>query len=427
MANLILDGCDVTLTAGAGDLANTTGTSLLRGAIELQEGYAMSPSVAFDNTAITIDKNSFVSWRNSQVDWVLGISIASGSGVTVTNNTLITNRSTLAGCNATPVTATPWEKWGMEFTAVNSSAKTNTFCGFDYSIGVGHFGSRKFTSGTDVINLDDNTLANMYVSGIEMFPGDTAAYGPYGQRYDDAMKTFVETPAAAKARWAANFEAIDRQLLVNNKFTNTRITAFNGGFTWLNGSPVPVNGVWQNYSHIPDNFTSHVKKLTMTSNVVDRAYGFFPTDIAATVIYWNDKRFIGMAIPAIVTATNLGVSSNTVNLSNAPAAGTDFMYRGMEVSPLISGDDGKNYDPSKTLLNSKVWLNTVTAATKQFGSTVYLNDASAAPGSDPRQGPQIQGNLFKNTLVGVDTQSTLVRSSFSGNTCTTVAKLGPGC
>jgi hypothetical protein len=404
-------------------ISNNTGTGLVRSAFELQEGYAMNPPVAFKNTTITIDRNTFTKWRSGPIDVTLGISIAGGSGVTVSNNTLITNGSSLTECQNKPLQPVAWERWGIEFTAVNSSASGNTLCGFDWGIRIGYFGTKNFTSGTDLTTISNNTLANMYLAGIDLFPGDTSGFGGYGQLTDNSGNV-VETPLAAKSRLAGHTEAINRQLkITGNIFNNNRIVAVANGKLFLNQSPVLINNQWTTVSRVPDTLASHLSYLEISKNTINRTYGFFATDTTATAAYYNDQRFIGLAIPAIRTAKNLGVYYNNINLSNAPAAGALFLFRGMEINPLISEDDGKNYDPAKNFIKSGILLNKVTAGTNQFGSGFYTNDLQ----ENTWQGLALQGNTLNNLAIGIHVERNWPRPDVVGNTCTAVAIPGPGC
>ncbi|TAK91109.1 MAG: hypothetical protein EPO09_16445 [Aquabacterium sp.] len=407
------------------NISSNTGTGLLRSAIELQEGLAMTPAISFYNSNITLDKNSFTSWRAGQVDGVLGISVASGNTVSVTNNTIIYQGKDLASCQATAIPAASYERWGMEFTAVNATAKGNTFCGFDYGIRIGYLGDSNFTSGIDKTTIDGNTIANMYISGVEMFPGDTRAFGEFGQKYYlDASnnRIYTETPAQAKARWASNFESITRQLVVNNNtFSNTRMTSFTGGDFWYNNSPV----AGQSYTRVPENMSSHLASLSVSNNKISRAYGFFTTDITPTTnTPYNDRKFIALAIPAIRKATALGVTYNTISLTNSPSTPNGaFNYKGVQANPMLSSDDGKNYDTSKNFNGSIISFNNISASPNPYGAGLSTFDQY----EDTWLGIKVTYNTLSTLAKGIETYSNWVRSGVTGNTCTNVLVPGPGC
>jgi hypothetical protein len=397
-------------------IQNNRGTGILRSAVELQPSYATNPTSALKNSTILIDSNTFTDWRTSNVDIVLGISTPGGSGVTVSNNKLIIKGSTLPDCEK--ATFPTSRGYGIELDAVNSSITNNTLCGFGSGIMVGYFSSRDFTSGIDTTTISKNTISNMSFIGIDMFPGDQA----YAQ-LSDSSGNIIETPLAAKARLAALTERIDRRLrITGNTFTNNRFNAIGNGFL-LFGYKVLINGSLVDFPAVPDSLVSHLSSLEISNNTISRKFGFFASDTTLTSTPYYDQRFTGMVIPAILKSANLWVYSNKVGLINSPAAGVVFYFYGMEINPLIFGGDNKNYDTSKTFINSAFFYNTITSDANQFGSGIYTNDAL----ENTWQGLQLTSNTLTNLSVGMDVRRSWPRSGVSGNTCTKVAIPGPGC
>lgn len=417
---------------------NNTGTGLLRSAIELQEGMAIAPTkVNFSNTNITVDGNKFTNWRAvNDSNWpagsepynggriVLGLSIASGNYALINNNKLLFNGSSLSTCQNSTVARTAWERWGIELTTVNASLTNNQFCGFDYGARVGFVGNEAGPMGVDKTTIKNNTFANLFLTGIEMFPGDINRHGrPFGQKPDSTESgVYTELPLDAKVRWGKILDSYNRQMIIsNNVFADVRIAAFAGGGTWFdhgtgdNTGTVKINGVVQTgLKRVPENFGSHLAALTITNNQISRKFGKFATDTVPTDLSWNDQRFLGLIVPAIRIGSSLNVSGNTISLTNSPSTpSTDFRFDGIFANTMLSDDDGKNYDTAKTFNGSLIQGNTVSASPSPFGYGVRTRDAVV----ETWTGISVNNNTLTNLFKGIYSEGGRVYPGVNNNTC----------
>ncbi|RZL02688.1 MAG: hypothetical protein EOP36_08120 [Rubrivivax sp.] len=414
-------------------LNTNKGTGLRRSAIEIQEGFSADyTTTIYKNNTLTLSGNSFTNWRQSSPnvvnDVVLGFSLANATGLTVTNNKLLYLGSDLASCQSTATTAAPIERWGMEFTAINSKATGNTICGFDWGIRMGFLGSASTYTGTDTTLIDNNTLANLYFSGIDMF-----GVGGPNDATDPATGTFyfTETPAQAKARWASILETPTRILTItNNTISNARIAAINDGGTFVGDGSIPTkmpDGSMQNFPRLPDSAMSHLAGLTIQGNKISRAHGFFPTDVTPTAAPWNDQRFTGLIVPAIRNAAQLKVNTNTISLSASPAAPNGigpFVFKGIAANMMFSVDNGQFYDLAKTFNGSVLSGNIISASPNAYGTGLTTYDI----GLNSWQGISVTANKLTLLAKGIESQAgTWARPGVTGNTCTNVLVPGAGC
>jgi hypothetical protein len=411
-------------------LNGNTGTGLRRSAMEIQEGFAANGTTIYKTSSVTVSGNSFTNWRRSSPnvvnDEVLGFSLANGTGFTVTNNKLLYLGTDLASCQKTAITADSIRRWGMEFTGINNKATGNTICGFDWGIRMGFLGSATTYTGTDTTLIDNNTLANLYLTGIDMFflGGPNSAIDANGKPY------FTETPAQAKARWAGILETPTRILTItNNTITNARITAVNDGGVFMGSSDFPTlmpDGSMQYIQRLPDSAMSHLAGLTIQNNKISRAYSFFPTDITPTADGYNDQRFTGLIVPAIRNATQLHVNDNVITLT-APPAPTNgvFRFNGITPNMMYSVDNGQFYDLAKTFNGSEFLRNAISASSPN----AYGTGLSTFVGNlDSWQGINIKSNTLSWLAKGIDSPPGAVHTGVTGNTCTNhVTVPGEGC
>jgi hypothetical protein len=422
-------------------LSKNTGTGLRRSAIEIQEGFNKRDQVIYPNYGVTVSNNTFTTWRPYAADtpdWVkkvvLGFSLADGSGFTVTNNILLYLGDTLANCQKTAVTAANYERWGMEFTGINNKASDNTICGFDWGFRIGFLGSKSTYTGTNTTVINHNVLANLYLTGIEMFGVGGPLYATDPVTND--FLYYTETPAQAKARWATILETQTRNLqITNNTISNARIAGFAdggvfvGGGEFRDGSPYLTklpDGSMTKYPRLPDSAASHLAGLTIQGNKITRAYGFFPTDITKTATGYNDQRFTGLIVPAIRNATQLHVNDNNITLSSPPAPLTGvFRFTGITPNMMYSVDNGPFYDLAKTFNGSEFLINVISASSPNAygtGLSTYVGNL------DSWQGINIRGSKLSWLAKGVDSPPGAVHTGVTGNFCTdNVTVPGEGC